>query len=96
MTPVFQPGDAVRILKGSPPGHIRTPFYVRGCEGIVERFVGNYQNPEEMAFGRFDTPIVPLYRIRFKQQNIWPDYRGNPQDTIEVEIYEFWLEPINL
>ena len=84
MTAIFNPGDAVQVRSGSPPGHIRTPFYVRGCKGRIERIAGEYRNPEELAFGRFDAPIVPLYR---------PDYQGNSADTLDVEIFEFWLEP---
>ena len=86
MTHLFQTGNAVRVRKGSPPGHIRTPFYVRGCKGVIERVAGEYRNPEELAFGRFDTPVVPLYRVRFQQQEVWPDYQGNPQDSLDIEI----------
>jgi len=68
---------------------------VRGCEGVIERVAGEYRNPEELAFGRFDAPIVPLYRVRFRQQDVWTDYQGKPLDTLEVEIFEFWLEPSN-
>ncbi len=93
MTPQFQPGDSVRVRTGSPPGHIRTPFYARGCQGVIERSAGAFRNAEELAFGRFDAPFVPLYRVRFQQQEVWPDYEGNPADTLDVEIYEFWLEP---
>ena len=94
MNHVFQVGDTVRVRNGSPPGHIRTPFYVRSCLGVIERVAGGFRNPEELAFGRFNAPIVPLYRVRFKQQDVWPDYRGCPSDSLEVEIYEFWLKPI--
>jgi len=93
MTPQFQPGDAVQVRTGSPPGHIRTPFYARGHRGVIERIAGAFRNAEELAFGRFDAPLVPLYRVRFKQQEVWPDYAGSPADTLDVEIYEFWLEP---
>jgi len=95
MTAIFNTGDAVQVRSGSPPGHIRTTFYVRGCKGRIERIAGEYRNPEELAFGRFDAPIVPLYRVRvrFQQQDVWPDYQGNSADTLDVEIYEFWLEP---
>ena len=89
----FNPGDTVIVRRGSPPGHIRTPFYVRGCKGRIERIAGDYRNPEELAFGRFDAPIVPLYRVRFRQQDVWLDYQGNSGDTLDVEIFEFWLEP---
>ena len=37
MNPAFRPGARVRVLKGFPPGHCRTPYYCRGHEGTVER-----------------------------------------------------------
>ena len=62
---------------------------------VIVQVAGGFRNPEELAFGRFNAPIVPLYRVRFKQQDVWPDYRGSPSDSLEVEIYEFWLKPIS-
>jgi hypothetical protein len=23
---------------------------------------------------------------------LWPDYRGNPSDTVDVEIFHHWLD----
>ena len=86
----------MRVRTGSPPGHIRTPFYTRGCQGVIERIAGEFRNAEELAFGRFDAPFVPLYRVRFRQQEVWPEYEGNTADTVDVEIYEFWLESASL
>jgi nitrile hydratase len=37
-------------------------------------------------------PAQPLYRVRFRQHDVWPDYRGGPNDVLEVEIYQHWLE----
>jgi nitrile hydratase subunit beta len=37
--PVFQPGDAVRILTRSPVGHYRVPTYLRGKAGTVEAVI---------------------------------------------------------
>ena len=93
MIAIFNSGDTVQVRRGSPPGHIRTPFYVRGCKGRIEQIAGEYRNPEELAFGRFDAPKVPLYRVRFQQQDVRPNYHGNSGDTLDVEIFEFWLEP---
>ncbi|HEV3121989.1 MAG TPA: SH3-like domain-containing protein [Isosphaeraceae bacterium] len=89
----FAPGDRVRVRRGESPGHIRTPFYVRGLKGVVERVCGPYPNPEERAYGRDGLPAQPLYRVRFRQADVWPKYRGVPADSVEVEIYEHWLEP---
>lgn len=90
--PRFQPGDRVRVRKADPPGHIRTPSYIRGHEGEIERICGFYANPEELAFNRHGLPKRALYRVRFPQKAVWPDYDGPDRDTIEVEIYEHWLD----
>ena len=69
----FQAGDAVAVRVAYPPGHIRTPYYIRGKRGMVERICGEFANPEELAFGRDGLPKRPLYRVRFRQRQIWPD-----------------------
>lgn len=93
MNPRFAPGDRVAVRRSDSPGHIRTPYYVRGRLGVVERVCGPYANPEERAYGRDGLPARPLYRVRFQQADLWPDYTGPPADCVEVEIYEHWLEP---
>jgi nitrile hydratase len=82
----------VRVRRAWPPGHVRAPWYLRGCNGVVRRVVGEFGNPEEMAYGRNDGPKLMLYRVRFRQVDVWPDYAGPPRDTLEVEVYENWLE----
>lgn len=89
----FTSGAAVQVRRAHPPGHIRTPYYVRGAAGVVERICGEFPNPEELAFGRDGLPLEPLYRVRFNQRDLWPGYAGGTRDTIDVEIYEHWLEP---
>lgn len=37
MSARFGPGDAVRVRVAYPPGHVRTPYYIRGREGVVDR-----------------------------------------------------------
>jgi nitrile hydratase len=88
----FKPGDRVRVRRAYPLGHIRTPFYIRGHSGVVERLCGAFGNPEELAQMRSGEPKQPLYRVRFRQQDVWPGYRGNPGDLLEVEIFQNWLE----
>ena len=88
----FRPGERVRVLKAFPPGHIRTPAYIRGHVGEVERICGAFPNPEELAQMRSGLPPQPLYRVRFRQKDVWPDYAGNPGDVLEVEIFQHWLE----
>jgi hypothetical protein len=89
----FRSGDAVTVRAMYPLGHIRTPYYVRGKQGVVERICGEFANPEELAFGRDGLPKRPLYRVRFRQRDVWPDYGGEGEDTVDVEIFEHWLEP---
>jgi len=93
VAPRFQAGDPVRVRFADPPGHIRTPWYIRGHAGVIERLCGTYGNPEELAFNRPGTPRQPLYRVRFRQDQVWPDYRGPATDTVDIEIFQHWLEP---
>jgi nitrile hydratase len=83
----------VRVVKAYPPGHVRTPFYIRGHRGTIERICGSFPNPEELAQMRDGLPARPLYRVRFPQKEVWPGYRGSDADVIEVEIFQHWLEP---
>lgn len=89
---LFKPGDTVRVRKAYPLGHIRTPFYIRGHSGVVERLCGSFGNPEELAQMRNGEPRQPLYRVRFRQTDVWPEYDGNKEDVLEVEIFQHWLE----
>lgn len=89
----FRPGDRVRVRSFDVPGHVRTPWYVRGRTGVIERACGAYPNPEELAYARSGLPAQPLYRVRFAQAAVWPDYSGSAADTLDVELYQHWLEP---
>jgi hypothetical protein len=90
----FAPGDRVRVREDFPPGHIRTPIYVRGKEGVVKRRFGNFPNPEILAIGRDGMPAKSLYEVQFRQMDLWPDYAGSDADTLDIDIYEHWLEKI--
>jgi len=91
VTEIFAPGDVVRVATADPPGHIRTPYYIRGKQGVIERDCGEFANPEELGYGREGLPKKRLYRVRFKQKEVWSDYQGDPADTVDVDIYEHWL-----
>ena len=91
-TPRFAVGQRVRVRMACPPGHVRTPYYTRGHVGMIESFAGMDPNPELLAYGRLDEPPVPLYRVRFRQPELWPAYAGNGQDATVVDIFEHWLE----
>ncbi len=92
MTPRFAVGQSVRVRAAFPPGHLRTPFFVRGKTGQVSEVLGPYRNPEELAYGRSGEPALPLYRVIFETAGLWDDYDGPDRDTTVVDIYENWLE----
>ena len=77
-----------------PIGHVRAPYYIRGKSGVIERYCGAYANPEELAYARPGLPKQPLYRVRFKQSEVWQRYQGSTSDTVDVEIYQHWLESV--
>ncbi len=93
MSARFGPGDAVAVRRAPSLGHLRTPHYVKGKMGVIERVCGDFANPEELAYARDGLPKRALYRVRFNQRHLWPDYGGTDEDTVDVEIYEHWLEP---
>ncbi len=88
----FRAGDRVRVRITYPIGHVRTPYYLRGKAGTIERICGSFPNPEELAYRRNGLPARALYRVRFLQRELWPDYAGQPTDVLEAEIYEHWLQ----
>ena len=89
----FNVGDAVVIKRTYPPGHRRTPYYIRGKQGVIERICGAFPNPEELAYSFDGEPKKVLYRVRFPQRHVWPGYAGPAHDTIDMEIFEHWLLP---
>ena len=90
--PKYSVGDSVRVARGSPIGHCRTPSYFRDVPGIVERHCGAFANPEELAYLRDGLPPINLYRIRTLLRDLWPEYDQSSPDSIVVEVYEHWLE----
>ena len=93
MSSSFAVGDAVAVRKAYPPGHVRAPFFIRGKSGRVDKVIGEYDNPEELAYGRKSTAALTLYRVRFNQTDVWADYKGPAKDSIIIDIYENWLDP---
>jgi hypothetical protein len=89
----FSAGDKVRVREDYPPGHVRTPVYLRGKSGVVERFYGVFGNPEVLAY-RLEGPLKELYQVCFRAADVWADYKGPAQDLIEAAIYEHWLEKL--
>ena len=93
MSAKFKAGDRVRVRVGSPPGHFRTPMYIQGKVGSVQRLHGAYRNPESLAYGGDGLPKQFLYLVRFDETQIWKQYGGSSRDKLLIDIYEHWLEP---
>ena len=93
MSARFPIGSRVRVKALFPPGHCRTPHYTRGRQGIVLGVADHQPNPEELAYGRAGLPAQPVYRVRFAQAELWPDYGGGSRDAVVADLFEPWLEP---
>lgn len=82
----------VRVKALMPPGHLRTPAYLRGKVGVVERPLGEFANPERLAYG-LPAENRALLRVRFTMRELWGAHAERPDDTLDAEIYAHWLEP---
>ena len=90
----FAIGDRVRVSDAHPPGHIRTPIFVRGKVGTIIRHYGAFANPERLAYGMSGLPKLALYQVKFTMDEVWQgDGSYGPADTVTADIYEHWLEP---
>ena len=86
-------GTRVRVRDDWPetrgPCHIRTPHYLRGRIGEVVRHLGDFPNPEDLAFAR-PAARLPLYHVRFDPRTVWREALAG--DDLLVEIFDHWLE----
>ena len=89
----FEPGAHVRVRFDEKPGHVRTPEYVKGKTGQIEGIQGVFENPESLAYGGSGLPERPLYKVGFRQMDLWDGYTGLADDTLYIDLYEHWLEP---
>jgi len=63
-----------------------------GTVGVVEGNLGAFADAEFHGF-RGDSSPQRLYRVRFQTSQVCPNCTGL-DDTINVDIYESWLEPV--
>ena len=89
----FGPGDRVRVRPAEKPGHVRTPGYLRGKPGWIESSLGTFPNPEDLAYGLSGSPERTLYKVGFRQADLWDGYDGAADDSLYADVYEHWLEP---
>tara|TARA_Y100000590_G_scaffold329429_1_gene374131 strand:- start:569 stop:868 length:300 start_codon:yes stop_codon:yes gene_type:complete len=92
----FKIGDFVKVKDLNLEGHLRTPAYLRDKIGRVELVHGFFKNPEKLAYGKPGLPRLPLYLVEFKQKEVWPDYTGGLLDSISADLYEHWLDCVEV
>jgi nitrile hydratase len=90
----LQPGQRVRVAARAHDGHHRTPGYLKGKTGSVERVQGAFRNPETRAYGSDGLPEQTLYTVGFAERDVWPGYSGRNGDRISADLYEHWLEMV--
>ena len=87
-TKVLVKGENTRTRWRRP--HLRTPGYIFGAKGEIAGSSGDWTLPELFAHGGKDI-TVPVYRVKFRQKDIWALYHGEEKDDIMVEVSHPWL-----
>jgi nitrile hydratase len=88
----FRRGQRVRVAARAHDGHHRTPGYLKGKSGTIERAHASFTNPETRAYGADGLPKQQLYLVGFDQRDVWPEYAGREEDRIYADVFEHWLE----
>jgi thiocyanate hydrolase subunit beta len=91
--PRFAVGDPVRIRNLPTFFYTRTQEYMRGAPATVARVTYETLVPEDEAYNREEQRPQWYYIVRFKMTDLWEGYSGLPNDTLQAEISELWLEP---
>jgi nitrile hydratase len=84
----------VQVAARPHEGHHRTPGYLKGKIGTIERMHASFTNPETRAYGSNGLPKQPLYLVSFVQHDVWPAYPGRGDDRIYADVFEHWLEAV--
>ncbi len=87
----FVAGARVHVDARQHVGHHRTPGYLKGKTGTVERLHASFTNPETRAYGHDGLPLQPLYLVSFAEHDVWPS-QAETKDRIYADVFEHWLE----
>lgn len=85
-------GEPVTVAARAHTGHHRTPSYIKGKTGRIERVHAAFRNPESRAYGGDGLPEMALYLVRFAGSDLWPDARADGGHYVYVDVFEHWLE----
>ena len=88
----YRVGEVVTVAARGHGGHHRTPFYIKGRTGRIERVHAAFPNPETRAYGDDGLPEVPLYLVSFARSDLWPDKAAGAGHRVYVDVFEHWLE----
>ncbi len=93
LEPQYAVGARVRARNIHPLGHTRLPRYVRGRQGVIDRFYGTHVFPDTAALRQGENP-QPLYSVRFASRELWGP-SAPPGDVLRIDLWEDYLEPIS-
>ena len=86
-------GDAVSISIRFPIGRFRVPNYIRGKRGWIESVIESAAiNNKEEGYGRNAGNKRHYYRVAIPLKELWPQYSGPENDSLQIEVFETWLE----
>jgi nitrile hydratase subunit alpha len=94
--PLYQAGDLIRVKSEDTrtrwrKPHLRCPGYVFNCPGVIERYIGQFDDPFLLAF-RGHGPQQHLYCVSFYLRDLWPEgCEVSCNDKVTLDIYEGWL-----
>merc|ERR1712228_1036112 len=71
--------------------HTRQPGYLINKIGVIQSYQGLFENDELKSLGISDTQVA-IYKIRFKQKDIFEDESLNEKDTIDIDVLSHWLQ----
>ena len=87
--PRFKPGDAVRVRVMNPKSHTRCPRYLRGKQGIVDRYHGLHVYPDSHALTGEENPQA-LYTVLFNGHDLWG--ADGSADQVSADLWETYLD----
>jgi len=84
-------GDTVMVDSRKVTHHHRTPAYVYGKIGLIEKIHGEFKNPEQLSYGKDGIPEKILYSVLFKYAEIDTGNNITQTDELMMDIFEHWL-----
>ena len=88
----YRVGEPISVAARAHDGHHRTPSYIKGKTGRIERVHGAFRNAETRAYGDDGLPEIPLYLVSFARSDLWPGSAAGEGYRVYVDVFEHWLE----